>query len=174
MYHSITFGNGSLDNKGNFVGKNTWDDWHLIPSSRVSVAQAVPKITQVNIPGKEDGPIDTSTYLTGEIVYGPRSGSFDFLLDNDYGYWETIRSSIVSYLHGKTMKMVLEDDPAYYYEGMFTIADWKREQWNGRVTINYALNPYKYRVKSSLPWLWDPFNFNTDRTDQMTDNKGWL
>lgn len=174
MYHSITFGDGTLDSKGNFAGKNTWDDWHLIPSSRPTVAQAPPQTNYISIPGREDGPIDMTEYLTGGIVYGQRSGSFEFLVDNDHEYWETIRSKMAAYLHGKTMKIVFEDEPGFYYEGMFKVPTWTREQWNSKVTIEYTLNPYKYRIKSSLPWLWDPFNFDTDRTDQMTSNGGWL
>ena len=174
MYHSITFGDGTLDSKGHFTGKNTWDDWYLIPSSRPTVAQAPVQTTYVDIPGKADGPIDLTEYLTGAPVYGQRSGSFEFIVDNDHEYWETLRARIASYLHGKTMKMVLEDDPGYYYEGTFSLSDWKSESWNSKITINYALGPYKYRIKTGDPWLWDPFNFDRDRTDQMSVNTGWL
>lgn len=174
MYHSITFGTGALDNDGRFLGKNTWDDWHLIPSSRPVVAQSNVATTYVDIPGRRDGPIDMSEYLTGGVVYGQRSGSFEFYVDNDHEYWETIRMNIASYLHGKRMKMCLEDDPGFYYEGRFTLANFVSEATNSKVTINYAVGPYKYRIKDDEPWLWDPFNFELDRTDQQTNNGGWL
>ena len=174
MYHSITFGDGALDSKGRFAGKNTWDDWHLIPSTRPVVAQASAPTSLVDIPGRDDGPIDLTEYLTGGVVYGQRSGSFEFLVDNDHEYWETIRKKITDFLHGQHMKMVLEDDPGFYYEGTFSLNKWSSEATNSRVTISYVLGPYKYRIKDTLPWLWDPFNFDLDRTDQMTVNKGWL
>ena len=174
MYHSITFGDGTLTADGRFDGKNTWEDWHLIPSSRPTVSQAAPVISLIDIPGREDGPIDMSEYLTGGIQYGQRSGSFDFYVDNDHENWTAILSKMTSYLHGKEMKMVLEDDPGFYYEGRFSVTEWRSESWNSRVVINYAVGPYKYRIKDSQPWLWDPFNFDTDRTDQMTSNEGWL
>ena len=174
MYHSITFGDGTLTADGKFAGKNTWEDWYLIPSSRPTVVQAAPMITLVDIPGREDGPIDMSEYLTGDIQYGQRSGSFEFIVDNDHEDWTVILSEITTYLHGKEMRMVLEDDPGFYYAGRFSVTEWKSESWNSKVIINYVVGPYKYRIKDDEPWLWDPFNFDTDRTDQMTGNEGWL
>ena len=171
MYHSITFGEIS----GNeIVGKNTWDDWHLIPSSRPVIAQAPVTTQYINIPGKEDGPIDFSTYLTGDIQYGLRNGSMTFYVDNDHEYWENIRYNIASFLHGKELKMTLEDDPALYYKGVFTFKEWKSESWNSSVTIEYVLEPYKYLIASGNSWLWDTFNFETGNTSDMTSNKGWL
>ena len=162
--HSITFGDGTLVD-GKFAGKNTWYDWHLIPTTRPVVAQAGVSTNFVDIPGRRDGPIDLSEYLTGGILYGARSGSFQFIVDNDHEYWENIRSSIVNYLHGKRMKMCLEDDPAYYYEGRFTVEEWASGASYSTVTINYAVEPYKYYINAGGDWLWDPFNFDTDRTD---------
>lgn len=171
MYHSITFGDIS---SGAIVGKNTWTDWHLIPSSRPTVAQAPVTTNYISIPGKEDGPIDFSTYLTGSIQYGNRSGTFEFLVDNGHEYWEDIRYKIVNYLHGKELKMVLEDDPSYYYKGVFTLNEWKSESWNSSISINYILEPYKYLIASGSSWLWDPFNFETGNTSDVASNKGWL
>lgn len=137
MYHSITF----QDLSGN--SRNTWTDWHLIPSSRPVVAQAGVSSTFTEIPGRKDGPIDNSKLLTGKLQYSNRSGSFEFLVDNDHEYWETIRSKIVEFLHGKRMRVILEDDPDYYYEGRVSLNEWRSESWNSRVTIAYMLGAYK-------------------------------
>lgn len=181
MYHSITFGDGTLypvghPKQGQFAGANTWDDWHLIPSSRPTVVQAGVSTNFVDIPGRKDGPIDMSEYLTNGIVYTGRSGSFEFYVDNDHEYWETIRSKIVQYLHGKRMKMCLEDDPNYYYEGRFSLSEWKSGSWFSSVIINYVVGPYKYRITTGERWIWDPFNFDLERMDAeyQNQNEGWL
>ena len=163
--HSITFGDGTLDEKGRFTGKNTWKDWHLIPSTRPTVAEAGPVTNFVDIPGRRLGPIDTTEYLTGGVVYGARSGSFEFQIANDYEYWESIRRHVVNYLHGKRMKMVLEDDPGWYFEGRFSVGGIKPGAVSSSITINYVLGPYKYYINAGGDWLWDPFNFETDYTD---------
>ena len=70
------------------------------------------------------------------------------------------------------MKMVLEDEPYYYYDGRFSLNEWKSENYNSKVVINYVLKPYKYNIfGESGAWLWDPFNFETDRTDQYTGRR---
>ena len=34
----------------------------------------------------------------------------------------------MDYLHGQTMRAILEDDPEYFYEGRFTVNAWKSEK----------------------------------------------
>lgn len=172
--HSITFGDGTLDANGRFAGMNTWRDWYLIPTTRPIVAQAGVSTSFVDIPGRRDGPFDMTEYLTGGIVYGARSGSFQFIVDNDHEYWETIRSKIVNFLHGKRMKMCLEDDPAFYYEGRFSVNEMRSEAAYSTITIDYALGPYKYYINAGGDWLWDPLNFETDRTDTINSTEGRL
>ena len=168
MYHSITFGDGSLypsghEKEGQFKGTNTWDDWHLIPAERPSIASPGVSTNFVEIPGR-DGAIDFSTFLVNKPVYGMRQGSWDFYVDNDHEYWETIRMKIMNFLHGKRMKIVLEDDPDWYWEGRFAVDSWRSEASNSRISINYQLDPYKKRVKESgvNDIIWDTFSFEKD------------
>lgn len=168
MYHSITFGDGSLypsghEKEGQFEGTNTWDDWHLIPSERPSIASPGVSTNFVEIPGR-DGAIDMSTFLINRPVYGMRQGSWDFYVDNDHENWETIRMKMMTFLHGKRYKIVLEDDPGYYWEGRFAVDNWRSEPSNSRIQINYQIDPYKHKIRSegNLDVVWDTFNFETD------------
>lgn len=157
MYHSITFRKtvGS-----NIITKNTWDDWHLIPASRPLVNPPSVKTSYVDIPGG-DGALDLTESLSGRAMYGNRSGSWDFYVDNDHQDWTVLYSQIMAFLHGQTMKIVFEDDLAYYYEGRFSVNEWRSEKSYSRIIINYALEPYKYFIETDDKWLWDPFNFET-------------
>lgn len=174
MSHSITFGDGTLTSDGKFAGKNTWKDWHLIPSSKPIIAQAGVVTNYVDIPGRRNGPVDLSDYLTGQVVYGSRSGSFTFMLHPDYEYWESIRTEINDYLHGKKMKMCMSDDPGFYYEGRFSLNELSSDATCTSFTINYAVGPYKYYINAGGDWLWDPFNFERDRTDTVSSTEGRL
>lgn len=150
MYHSIIFGD-----------KNTWDDWFLVPSSRPVFNPPKLKTTYIDIPGA-NGHLDLTESLTGEPVYECREGSFEFVVDNWHKEWHEIYSEIMCYLHGRTMRAILEDDPQYYYEGRFTVNKWKSDKINSKITIDYVVHPYKFDVCSSLDdWEWDPFNFET-------------
>lgn len=150
MYHSITFGD-----------KNTWDDWHLIPSSRPSVVLPDFSTKYVEIPGRH-GTIDISDILTGFPVYGDRSGSFGFYVENDHWPWHVAYSTISNYLHGKQMRMILEDDPGYFYQGRFKVGPWQTGKSYSGIEISYVVGPFKTSLTSSAEqWLWDPFNFET-------------
>lgn len=152
MYHSITFGD-----------KNTWDDWHLVPSSRPVFNPPEQKVKTLDIPGG-DGLIDLSQALTGYPVYQNRIGSFEFLVMNDYRPWQILYSDIMDYLHGQTMRAVLEDDPEYYYHGRFSVNAWKSEKNWSKIVIDYSVSPYKWTIQSSIDdWLWDPFNFQNGK-----------
>lgn len=57
--------------------------------------------------------------------------------------WATLYSEIMTFLHGKSGKLVLEDDPGYYYEGRFKVNPWKSEESWSTIAIDYKLSPYK-------------------------------
>lgn len=167
--HSLTFSDGTKETSGKrtgyLKGYNTWDTWHLIPTSKPVVATPPVKTNYVEIPGR-NGAIDLSTYLTGAIVYGPRSGSWEFIIDNNWEDWETIRQSLHSILHGAQFKVVLEDVPMRYWLGRISINEYKSDPANNKITLNYAFDSYSYPVLDPQDdWLWDPFNFETDYTD---------
>ena len=169
MYHSLTFGEG--DN-----AKNTWDDWHLIPTSRPTFAFPEVKTHQVDIPGG-NGVIDLTSSLTGYPTYNNRKGSFEFIVmhsglssdaqgsayDNaSKSAWQAVYSEIANYLHGQYMHLSYEDDPEYYYKGRFTIDEWNSNEEYSTITIGYDLEPFKYSlVDINNKWEWDTFNFRT-------------
>lgn len=150
QYHSIIFGD-----------KHTWEDWHLVPTSRPVFNPPTPKTKFVDIPGA-DYHLDLTEVLTGNVVYNPREGSFEFIVLNGYEVWNELYSKILNYLHGQVFKAILMDEPAYYYEGRFTVNEWKSEPHNSKIVINYTVNPYKRDIKTSLEdWEWDPFSFES-------------
>lgn len=151
MYHSITFGD-----------KNTWDDWHLVPSSRPLFNPPAVKTKFVDLPGAS-GIVDMSDSLTKYPVFNNREGSIEFYVMNDYWEWYDAYSTIMNYLHGKYMKAILEDDPEYYYIGRFSVNSWSSEKDYSKIVIDYNVKPYKFSVEGVLEgnWLWDPFSFET-------------
>lgn len=166
--HSLTF--ITMDES---ESRNTWTDWHLIPSSRLVVAEAGVSTNFIEIPGRGD-PVDLTEYLVGKPVYGPRSGSWEFLVDNYHEYWDAIRTRIVNFIHGKRMRVILSDIPTRYWEGRFTVDNWQPGENFSQITINYVLDVHSYSIyKEGDDWLWDPFNFDTDYTDQR-DREGRL
>lgn len=149
-YHSINIGD-----------INTWDDWHIVPASRPLIAAPQVKTSFINLPGG-DGALDLTEVLAGRPTYQRRSGSWEFIVMNDYGDWATRYSEIMEYLQGKQFRIILDDDPEYYYIGRLSVNEWRSQAYWSRIVINYNVDPYKRSIDGYGDlWLWDPFNFNT-------------
>lgn len=148
---------------------NTWESWHLIPESRPTLP--LPKQKKKVIDGipNTNGNIDLSLKDTGYPTYENREGTFNFIYNPIYSYsygdyrdWTVIYSEISNFLHGRQLRMVLEDDPEYYWDGSFTVEGWtsNTDGSGSIITIGYSVQPHKMTILSSLDeWLWDPFNF---------------
>lgn len=165
MIQSITFGDTLVldEKRGTWKidGKNTWDDWKILPTERPVFAPPKPKTTYIDIPGG-NGTLDLSESLTRYPIYNNRTGSFTFRVMNDYGNWAERYSEIMEYLHGRSMKAVLEDDDQWFYQGRFSVEEWRSGDTWSEITIGYDVNPFKWSVFSTTdPWIWDPFNFDT-------------
>lgn len=158
MYHSIMFGS-----------KDSWVDWFLIPSSRPVFNPPSPKTKYIDIPGG-NGHLDLTTSLTGDVVYENRTGSFEFIVDNGHREWFALYSDIMDYLHGQLLQATLEDEPTFYYEGRFSVNQWKSDPHNSKIVIDYNVSPYKYEMHSSLEdWIWDTFNFESGIVREYKD-----
>ena len=153
--HSVKFGDSHQGYK------DSWTDWHLIPTSKPVIAPPTVKTKQVDIPGVYCV-IDLTTVLTGYPIYGNRTGSLEFILAPGFESWESVKTKVMEYLGGRSMTMILSDEKYYYYIGTFAVGNLKADARNYGITINYDLYPFKRSLYASDdPWLWDPFNFET-------------
>lgn len=148
--HSIYFKTGPNDTDWT----STWDDWHIVPEKRPEVATPPLVENFLQIPGLS-GKLDISEILTGAPTYGTREGSWTFIVmnpdrENLYEQWYDRYSKILNAIHGKRMKMRLDDDPNYEYEGRFKVSDWDSQNngtWS-KITISYVCDPYKKNIKT--------------------------
>lgn len=148
--HSVTFGN-----------KNCWTEWGLIPTSKPVISPPNVKVKQVDLPGA-NGIIDMTTVLTGYPTYSNRTGTLDFILAPGRDSFESVKTKVMSYLHGKRMNLYLDDDPEHYYFGTFSVNALKSDARTNGISIGYDLYPFRRSVVTSYEdWLWDPFNFET-------------
>lgn len=146
---------------GGLDGVHTWNDWHLIPTQRPSIAPPEVHKNSVEVPGM-NGVIDMTDVLLGYPTYGQRTGSIDFYVDHtvpDWS-WDTAYDTILNWLHGKKTKLILTDAPSFYYEGRLSVNSWKSDKMCSTITLDYDLAPFKKMVWSTIDnWEWDPFDF---------------
>ena len=148
--HSIIFG-----------ARHSWNDWALIPSERPVIELPSVNTMNVDVPGA-NGRLDLTDVLLGFPTYKNRSGSWKFHIAHDKSdyTWERLYEEMASYLHGRRRTCVLTDDPAYYYEGRFTVEKLTPAKLLSNITVKYDLDPFKWLTWTTCgDWLWDPFDF---------------
>lgn len=140
---------------------HTERDWGLKLLS-VYMPMPDPKTQIFDIPGG-DGSIDL-TEINGRPAYNDRDGVelvFD-LMDGGYESWFLKYSQFAAEVHGKKVKMVLDDDPDHYYMVRLKLDGKKSNPVYGQITFSGTAEPFKYDlVATNEPWLWDTFNFET-------------
>lgn len=58
---------------------------------------------------------------------------------------------IVQFIHGKYFKVILEDEPDYYYEGRLQVGNLQKSANYSGITISYEFLPYKTKVLTQDP-----------------------
>lgn len=136
-------------------GRNTWEDWRLVPTSRPVIPPPAPLYNFVEIPGTS-AEIDMTEVLTGQVEYNAREGSIEFAVINKT-LWIDVYTEIMNYLAGKRVRFVLADEPGYFYQGRAAVNDWASNADYSVITINYHVQPHKYPKTQTLDrWEYDP------------------
>lgn len=148
--------------KGVYFGdKHSYYDWGLILELKPEISPPQPKTVYVSIPGS-DGGLDLTESLTGDVKYENRKIICTFTVINPWEHWANIYSDILDYLQGKQMKVIMDDDPDYFYSGRFAVNQWKSDRKTSTIVIEGIVEPYKLEMFSGLEdWEWDSFNFES-------------
>ena len=145
MYYSLTFGGE----------KNTWDNWHLIPSTPPIIPAPEPVVNLVDIPGRRLGPIDLSLFPFNRIQYKRITGSWDFYRETESSTMrKEMYEEIRKYLHGKTMTVALEEDPTHYYRGRFVVGVPSNSRGPTSISIGYDLEPMRFNQNGTIDDTW--------------------
>lgn len=129
-----------------FDGLHSYTDFGLWLMSRPSLGSPEAKISIVDIPGA-DGNIDLTEANTGEVKYSNRTLTFEFgamVAEEDQ---EVFRKSLMNYLHGKRIqKIVLDEDPDWYWTGRASVEFSDVQSWRLRCTVTVDAAPYAMKM----------------------------
>lgn len=141
-----------------FGTKHSYRDFGLILSSKtISLPKA--KTKTVEVPGA-DGVIDLTEALIDDIKYQNRSLQFTFTVIDPMASWAAVLSAVTNYLHGRKMRIYMDWDRNYYYEGRCSVNQFKSNKRTSTIVIDCDCDPYKIEKNSaSDPWIWDTFSF---------------
>lgn len=139
----------------NLLAYDTYANWGLIPTGRLTINPADFREKYLEIPGRE-GELDITDILTGEPVLKNRTGSWDFYVV-PYGYAfvsdenpstamrnktpEQMCRTVYNAIHGKKVQVYFPDDLNHYYSGRVKVKSWSPGKTWTRLTIDYNLEP---------------------------------
>lgn len=126
---------------------HTFRDFSLVLSKKTLKTPSI-KTKKVDIEGM-DGVLDITDYF-GEVTYENRSLSFEFTTLANFTDFNDLFSKIQNALHGKMMKIVIDDDASYYYIGRVNVNEWKSNRRIGKIVIECDCEPYKYKKYKTI------------------------
>lgn len=138
--HSITFVEYDKSSAEIISRKNTWTDFHLVPTERPMIGVPSPKYTLVPIPGTNKI-FDATDYMPGGLTFSRRTGQWSFNVDNEqWESWYDAKNALEYFINGKRLYCVLADDPNTYYLGTFIASGWDDGEEYSQVTISYEID----------------------------------
>ena len=107
------------------------------------VSPPKPKTKLIQVPGSNTV-IDLTETLTGGVVkYEPRTIRCVFYVIGGRNKWPSVYSSVLNDVHGKRMKIVIDDDPNWYYEGRVSVNEFDSNEFSATIVITAEVEPYK-------------------------------
>lgn len=128
-----------------FGNYHSYNDLRLILTKKEVGSPAV-KETKIEIEGA-DSYLDLTDFF-GEPKYQNVNHKFDFstIEKNSLSLFSTIKNT----LHGKKVRIILDDDPAFYYVGRLSVSSFTSEKGIGSLTIEADCEPYKYKTAKTI------------------------
>lgn len=127
-----------------FGEKHSYDDFGLILSSK-DYTPPKPKTEMVNIPGR-NGYLDLTEALGVPVTFENGKWVFTFTLMNSNSTWVNVLNDLVNYIHGKKMRIILDEDNGFFYYGRCSINQYKSSKSLGTITIECDVDPFKTKI----------------------------
>lgn len=125
----------------------SYDDFSLILNSKEIAAPKV-KTIEIDIPGA-DGTLDLTEFF-GTPKYEDVTHKFQFSTIVPQSEFLTLFSTIKNAIHGKKMRIVLDDDPLFYYVGRCFVSSFTNEKNIGKISVECECEPYKYKAEKTV------------------------
>lgn len=106
------------------------------------------KVRKIDIEGA-DSSLDFTEFF-GEPKYEDQKHKFEFSTIVPQARFMEQFSIIKNALHGKMKRIILDDDPLYYYTGRLSVSSFTNERNIGHITIEADCEPYKYKLEKTV------------------------
>lgn len=142
---------------------HTLNNWELALGNNNYIGDPEMETTYIQVPGR-NGLIDATEAISGRRIYKKRKLEFELGGVRDRLNWDSIISGLRNNIDGRICRLTLDNDKSHYWRGRVYIKGFDRFRELGTFTLAVpTADPYKYsKTSSAEPWLWNPFNFETD------------
>ena len=127
---------------------HSWRDLNLILQPGKEIASPAVKVKKIDVEGA-DSALDYTDYF-GEPKYEDLKHKFDFETIVPQSQFLALFSKVKNALHGKKMRIVLDDDPLFYYYGRLHVSNLTVEKAVGKLSIEAECDPYKYKLEKTV------------------------
>ena len=135
--HTITFTKDGVE-------KNSWTDFHMVPSFRPYVVPPPPKFIFVNLP-RSNTILDLTTALTNGVTFDVSEGDWEFYIDHDlWNSWSDSYDAISDFFDGSNFTAKLDDQKDYDYYGQIYVSNYIPGEDHSRVTLHYIFDVNLY------------------------------
>ena len=126
-----------------FGAYHSYDDMLLLLTRKV-IGEAAVKQYTVDVEGGH-GVLDYTEFF-GEPKYKNRTLKFEFstIIASETDFL-AMYSTIQDAIHGQKMKIVLDEEPNYYYYGRISVGMLSKSKCIGQMTITADCEPWKYK-----------------------------
>ena len=132
----ITFGN-----------YHSYNDLKLLLKSKEIGTPAV-KTNRIDIPGG-DGSIDLTDFF-GEPKYEDVQHKFEFVTIEPQSDFLSQYSTVKNAIHGKKVRIILDDDPTFFYWGRCHVSSFTSSKGIGTIKVECECEPYKYKLTKTV------------------------
>lgn len=130
-----------------FGSFHSYRDLGLLLASK-EIGSPPVKENKIDIEGA-DGSLDLTEFF-GEAKFDNVRHKFDFALSVPPQSYPSIFSQIKNALHGKKMRIILDDDPTFYYVGRLHVSSFTNDRGAGYLSIDADCDPYKYKISKTV------------------------
>ena len=126
-----------------FGSLHSYDDLKLILNSK-EIGSPEVKVRKIDIEGA-DSSLDLTDFF-GEPKYEDLTHKFSFSTIVPQAQFLSLFSTVKNALHGKKMRIILDDDPLFYYLGRIKVSSFTNEKNIGIISVECDCEPYKYKL----------------------------
>lgn len=126
---------------------HSYNDFRLILAEKEIAAPKV-KTVKIEIEGA-DSALDLTEFF-GEPNFEDVTHKFRFSTIVPQREFLSLFSTVKNAIHGKKLRIVLDDDPAFFYLGRCFVSSFTSAKGVGTVSVEAECEPWKYRVAETV------------------------